>query len=200
MLPVLRVFTAFSCVIAVCFALIVAAAPSGTSARQFAPDYSLSPLAILSPAYADEEEDPAPEAEEEPAPEGEEESAPESEEESAPESEEEIAPENGEESEPEAENGAEAAVEDQPDEAGEESAAIEVEPEEVEEPADLPLFTRPVRQGIPEAFLLPPGHLSVAFLYRTFDEDSLASQGKIKSTGYRADYGLNDRVQVGLRL
>lgn len=148
-------------------------------------------------AYADDEEEgDEPESEEieepEDTPENE---AEEGEPEVEPESEPEAQPEEGQEFEAESETAT--------DESAPEETAGE-DPETVEEPEVevnvYPPFTRPVRQGIPEAFLLPPGFFSVAFLYRTFDEDSIASQGKIKSTGFRADYALNDRVQLGLRL
>lgn len=139
-------------------------------------------------AYADEEgEGEEPETEEIAEPEdtpenGDEEAGPETESES----------QDGQDEEAEAEAAPEEAPAEEEPEAAEQS-----EPAEMEIPVQI---VRPVRQGIPEAFLLPPGFFSVAFLHRTFDEDSLASQGKIKSSGFRADYALNDRVQVGLRL
>jgi len=111
------------------------------------------------------------------------------------------------------ENGTEPPAEEPEEQPAEDETATDEEPvseepvaeaEPEEEPPPPPptpmLYSHPVRQNIPEAFILPEGWLSIAYLNRSFDEDSLASQGNIDSNGYRFDYGLSDRVQLGLRL
>jgi len=112
------------------------------------------------------------------------------------------------------ENGTEPPAEEPEEQPAEDETATDEETESEEPPAEaepeeeppppppppLPPYSHPVRQNIPEAFILPEGWLSIAYLNRSFDEDSLASQGSIDSNGYRLDYGLSNRVQLGLRL
>ncbi len=192
MRQIIRFLTAISVATFIAHFACASAGPldrGGSPARGLTADSRLW-AGFLSAAYADEEgESETPESEEIEEPE-------------------EIPENGGEEAEPE--DNPEPESEDVPEEEAviepeAEEAAAEAEPEAAEEPEPaesepLAQIIRPVRQGIPEAFLLPPGFFSVAFLHRTFDEDSLASQGKIKSNGFRADYALNDRVQLGLRL
>jgi hypothetical protein len=85
--------------------------------------------------------------------------------------------------------------------AAEEPVAAVLEEAEVAKIPPPPLaFTHPSRRGIPEAFLLPEKWLSFSYLRRSFEEDSIASQGSIESSGFKLDYGLTDKVQVSLRL
>ena len=144
----------------------------------------------MTSAFAEDGGEAAPPAEEEQA-------APEDQgeqEEEAPPPEEEAAPE-------EQAGDAEAAGEDAAAETpAEETPAVEEEPAPVEEVKPPPPYTHTVRQLIPEAYILPAGYLSLAYLNRQFDEDSIASQGGVDSQGFRADFGLSERVQIGLRL
>lgn len=109
----------------------------------------------------------------------------------------------------EPENGEESAEEPEVVEEEEVEAVPELPPEEEEvkaapEPPPLEELAHPVaytpRRGVPSAFTLPKGMLSLGFLYRDFDEDSIESQGGITSTGFRIDYGISDNVEISLRL